>query len=265
MDLIDALILGLIQGLFEWLPVSSEGMTSLYMVAKGQTLTEAIPISIWLHTGTLLAAILYFRSDLKAIIKNIPDYLKRNKKNIDLNATTTFLIISTAATGIIGLPIMLYSLDNLSFSGTTATAFIGLLLIITGLLQKKAEQKKHTKKTATTIDSMIIGILQGFSAMPGLSRSGLTTSGLLLRKYDAKTALKLSFLMSIPAVLAAEIGLNLMEKITLDTNAMIAVAASFIVGYLSISSFINLAEKIRFYKFCIILGMISLIPLLLTL
>lgn len=264
MDITDTVILGLIQGLFEWLPVSSEGITSLYMVSKGYTLTEAIPISIWLHTGTLLAATLYFRNDLKTIIKNIPDYLKKNKKNKDTNSITTFLILSTITTGIIGLPILLYSLDKLNFSGTTATAFIGILLIITGLLQK-TQQKELTGKKITKLDSIIIGTLQGFSAMPGLSRSGLTTSGLLIRKYDAKRSLKLSFLMSIPAVLAAEIGLSLMGKIILDTNSIIAVAASFTVGYMTIASLIKVAEKIRFYKFCIILGIISLIPLLSTL
>lgn len=264
MDMTSALILGLIQGLFEWLPVSSEGMTSLYLTTKGYTLKESIPMSIWLHTGTLLAAAIYFRTDLKAIIKNTPDYLKRNKKNKYIDTITTFLIISTASTGLIGLPILIYSLDRLNFSGTTATAFIGLLLIITGLLEKKTSKKEYSKKTTTIKDSIIIGMLQGLSAMPGLSRSGLTTSGLLLRKYDAKRALKLSFLMSIPAVFAAEIGLSLMDMITIDTNTLTAAATSFAVGYMTIGALIKVAQKIRFYIFCILLGTLSLIPFLLS-
>ena len=262
MNITDAIILGIIQGIFEWLPVSSEGITSLYLIARDYTLQEAIPISIWLHTGTLLAATIYFRKDLKAILKNIPDYLK--KRPTPTTRITTFLIISTACTGIIGLPILLYSLDKLNFSGAHATAFIGILLIATGILQKNIPKNQKERKI-TTKDSIITGILQGFSAMPGLSRSGLTTAGLMLRKHSAKESLKLSFLMSIPAVLAAEIGLGLMNKITIDTNSLIAIAFSFATGYLTIGALIKFAQMVRFWKFCIFLGILSIIPYILTL
>lgn len=264
MDLTDAIILGIIQGFFEWLPVSSEGMTSLYLTMNNHSLKEAIPISIWLHTGTLLAATLYFRKDLKAILKNIPTYLKKSSKKTETDATTTFLIISTITTGIIGFPILLYSLDKLDFKGTEATAFIGILLILTGLLQRKTEKKEKKEKNITIKDSILIGILQGFSAMPGLSRSGLTTSGLLLRKYDSKKALRLSFLMSIPTIFIAEIGLNLMEIITIDTNSIIAITISFITGYMTIGILINFAQKISFSRFCILLGILSLLPFILN-
>jgi len=265
MNTTDAIILGIIQGIFEWLPVSSEGMTTLYLIAKNHTLEEAIPISIWLHTGTLLAAALYFRKDIISILKNMPAYLRRRTHNTDIGKTTTFLIISTAATAIVGFPILLYSLNKLNFSGTQATALIGILLILTGLLQKKSQKKDITEKKITIADSIIVGVLQGFSAMPGLSRSGLTTSGLLLRRYDAKKALKLSFLMSIPAVFAAEIGLGLMGRINIDTNSLIAITTSFAVGYLTIGALIRFAQKIRFWKFCILLGILSLVPYILTL
>ncbi len=144
MNITDAIILGIIQGIFEWLPVSSEGMTTLYLIARNYTLQEAIPISIWLHTGTLLAAAIYFRKDLKTILKNIPDYLK--KKPTQTTRITTFLIISTACTGIVGLPILLYSLDKLNFSGAHATAFIGILLIFTGIIQKNTKNNPKEKK-----------------------------------------------------------------------------------------------------------------------
>ena len=262
MNITDAIILGIIQGIFEWLPVSSEGMTTLYLIARNYTLQEAIPISIWLHTGTLLAAAIYFRKDLKTILKNIPDYLK--KKPTQTTRITTFLIISTACTGIVGLPILLYSLDKLNFSGAHATAFIGILLIFTGIIQKNTKNNPKEKKITIT-DSIITGILQGFSAMPGISRSGITTAGLMLRKHSAKESLKLSFLMSIPAVFAAEIGLSLMNKITIDINSLIAITISFITGYATIGALIQFAQKVRFWKFCIFLGILNIIPYLLTL
>jgi undecaprenyl-diphosphatase len=261
MDTTTAIILGAIQGLAEWLPISSEGMTSLYLTSKGMTLAEAIPLSIWLHTGTLIAATIYFRKDLKNIISDLPKYLKKEKT--ETKDITTFLILATLMTGIIGLPIIVLALDELNFAGSEATALIGILLIVTGLIQKKAEKKSKNEKPITKKDGMIVGTLQAFSALPGLSRSGLTTSGLLLGKYEANQALRLSFLMSVPAVLAAEIGLNLLDPITIDRYSIIMSATSFIIGYATISLMIKVAKKVRFSIFCILLGLFSIIPYLL--
>ncbi|RLG15874.1 MAG: UDP-diphosphatase [Candidatus Nanohalarchaeota archaeon] len=262
MNITDAMILGIIQGVFEWLPVSSEGMTSIYLLARDYTLQEAISISIWLHTGTLLVAAIYFRKDLKAILKSLPSYLK--KRPTPATSIITFLIISTACTGIVGLLILIYSLDKLNFSGAHATAFIGILLVITGILQKNMRNNQKEKKL-TVADGIIVGIMQGFSAMPGLSRSGLTTAGLIFRKHNAEESLRLSFLMSIPAVFAAEAGLGLMDKIVVDANSLVAIAISFVTGYVTIGALIKFAQKVRFWKFCVLLGILSIVPYILTL
>jgi undecaprenyl-diphosphatase len=259
MNIIDALILGIIQGITEWLPISSEGMVSLFLTSRGMPLNAAIPLAIFLHTGTLLAAAIYFRSEIRDILSDLPDHFKR--QDTGSKSVINFLIISTFFTGVVGLPVLLFSLNELDFNGKEAMAFIGVLLIVTGLLQKKGELTEIREKEITTNDSIIVGILQGFAAMPGLSRSGLTTSGLLLRKYDAGKSLRLSFLMSIPAVFVAEIGLGIMEQITFDGNSIIMVATSFIVGYLTIGALINITKRVRFSKFCILLGVLSILPL----
>jgi undecaprenyl-diphosphatase len=77
MDFVQAIVLAVIQGLTEWLPISSEGMSALVMINFfGKSLTEAVFLSAWLHTGTLLAAVVYFRSDIKAMIRNLPEYFR---------------------------------------------------------------------------------------------------------------------------------------------------------------------------------------------
>ena len=263
MELLEAIILGVVQGVFEWLPVSSEGINSLLMVNFfGKTLQDAAVFSIWLHTGTLFAAVVYFRDDVLKLARNFPTYVKNPRKSTEENRLTTFLVISTALTGIIGLPLFLFGIDKANISGAAATAFIGILLIFTGLLQKYS-RKSFEKKDITTGDSALVGGFQAFSVLPGISRSGITVSVLLLRNYDARSALKLSFLMSIPAVLAAEVGLAMLGRITLDVYSFVSVASSFVFGLLTIDVLLKVGGRINFGNFCIFLGVLSITAVLL--
>jgi undecaprenyl-diphosphatase len=256
-EFLEAIVLGMVQGVLEWLPISSEGINSLIMVNLfGKTFAEAAVYSIWLHAGTLLAAVIYFREEVLKLLKNLPLYVKSPKKDTDENRLTTFLIVSTALTGIVGLPILLLGVERANVSGASATAFIGLLLILTGLLQKYS--RRHSLKRSVTLeDSALVGSLQAFSVLPGISRSGITMSGLLLRKYEAHDALKLSFLMSIPAVLIAEVGLALLGKIIINAYSLLAVTISFVFGLLTIGILMEIAGRVNFGNFCIFLGLLS--------
>ena len=263
MEFIEAVILGVVQGVVEWLPVSSEGINSLIMVNFfGKTLEEAVVYSIWLHTGTLFAAVVYFRDDVYKLARNLPTYVKNPKKSTQENRLTTFLVISTIMTGIIGLPLLLFGIDKANLSGAAATVFIGILLIFTGILQKYS-RKAAEKNDITIKDSALVGGFQAFSVVPGISRSGITVSVLLLKKYDARSALKLSFLMSIPAVLVAEVGLALLGRITLDAYSLISVAISFAFGLLTIDALLKIGGRINFGNFCIFLGVLSITAVLL--
>jgi undecaprenyl-diphosphatase len=258
LEFLEAVVLGMVQGIVEWLPISSEGINSMIMVNFfGKTLAEATVYSIWLHTGTLLAAIIYFRAELLKLLKNFPSFVKNPKEGTDENRLTTFLIVSTVLTGIIGLPILLFGVEKANVSGGAATAFIGLLLIFTGLLQKYS-RKSSEKSDITLKDSALVGSLQAFSVLPGISRSGITTSVLLLRKYEAHDALKLSFLMSIPAVFVAEVGLALLGRMAFEAYSLLAVTISFVFGLLTIGILMKIAGRINFGNFCIFLGLLSL-------
>lgn len=260
MNLLEPVLLGIVQGITEWLPVSSEGMSSLIMVTLFEkSLQEAIFLSIWLHTGTLLAAMVYFRREVVGIIRNLPSY---NMKSMgDLNGITTFLIVATLVTAIIGGPLLVFGLGTMEFSGNHAMAFIGLLLILTGLLQRFSKKTGKLKKELKIRDAILVGALQAFAVLPGLSRSGLTTSFLLLEKYKAGDALRLSFLMSIPAVIVAEIGLGVLGKLSFDFYSAVALIFSFLFGLATIKILMEITEKINFGWFCIILGLISVMSI----
>ncbi|MEA1985418.1 MAG: undecaprenyl-diphosphate phosphatase [Euryarchaeota archaeon] len=264
LTLVEAIILGIVQGIAEWLPISSEGMTSLVMVnVFDMTLSEAIPFAIWLHIGTLLSATIYLRHEVMGILRELPDYVQSFSSGSSHDATITFLIISTVLTGIVGFPLMQFATGFTDFSGALATAFIGVLLIATGILQKVVSNGSIKKTLPQLSDSFIVGVAQGFAALPGVSRSGITVSALLLRKYEASEAIKLSFLMSIPTVLVAEVGIGLMGLVTVDRYAVVALFFAFVFGLLTIDMFLKVAERMDFSNFCIALGFLSILALLL--
>jgi len=258
---LDAILFGIIQGIFEWLPISSQGNLVLLMVSMfGYSVGEAISYSIFLHTGTMLAALVYFRKDILSILRSLPGYRVNYKEN---NGMISFLVLATIITGLVGFPIYMY-LKTTTFVGEVFIGLVGMALIFTGLIQKTVKGSgKNGLKNLNLKDSVLLGIAQGLSVIPGISRSGITVSSLLFRNYDSSSALKISFLMSIPAILIAEIGLGVMGGIpSLGIDKIITgLLFSFVFGMLTIHVLIKIAKKYAFWKFCIILGIIALIPL----
>jgi len=251
----EIIFFGILQGLLEWLPISSQGNLVLAMVGIfGYEPEKAITLSLFLHIGTLLVVLVYFRKEIKEI-------LIRFKGGQD--KIISFLFISSVVSGLVGLPFFLL-LTAPILTGEILIALTGLFLIITGILQKRVVSKElKEEKNITLKDSLLLGVAQGFSVIPGLSRSGITVSALLLRSYKVETALKLSFLMSVPAVLMAQIGIILFQGLPAITMAegMVGLSSAFFSGILSIHLFLKLARQIKFWLFCIVLGIIALIPL----
>jgi undecaprenyl-diphosphatase len=260
-----SIILGMIQGITEWLPISSKAMVSLAMIKffdSNIALSEAVYYSIWLHMGTLFAVALFYKNDLTALIKNLPRYFRDVTNPRGYNKLTTFLIVSTFCTGLVGAPLAVFGLRHFTFSGTIAIAFIGMLLIVTGILQSFARRRVSLNKSLAVKDAVLVGIMQGFAALPGLSRSGLTISTLLLRRYAARDALNLSFMMYIPAVLGAEIGLGILKGgLYFNVYSALAIVVAFIFGIFTIRILLTVAERINFSYFCILLGSLCVLAL----
>ena len=262
MDTLEAIILGLIQGIFEWLPVSSQGMASLVMINLFDTgFTEAVMIAIWLHLGTLIASVIYFRQEVIDIISKGIEIVKSPRgysiSREDLKLFN-FLLLATLTTTIIGGIIYLSALKRMTIAGSIATVIIGMMLIITGLLLLKIKNT-HKSKRMDLKDSLLVGALQGFAIIPGISRSGITTSGLLIKGYEPKKALTLSFLMSIPATTVAVTTMIVLEEFYFGASALIALAIALVFGLVTIKLLMKVAQKVNFGAFCIGFGILSII------
>lgn len=264
MDLLSAIVFGFLQGIFEWLPISSQGNIMGLLSFLGTNPQEALKLAIFLHIGTLLAATIYFRKEIQSILK---------WKNEDDKKIGKFLIISTIATGITAVPSFLILEELLGFGIAFALILIAVLLIITGLLQlknkketiqnknkiNKSEIKEIDSKKLIFWNSIFVGLGQGFSVLPGISRSGITTSILLFMNFKPEEAFRISFLMSIPAVLLGEIGYGLIKGFILTEFAIVALIVAFIIGFFSMNFLIKFAHKINFAYFCFILAIIYII------
>jgi undecaprenyl-diphosphatase len=248
---IETVLLGVVQGILEWLPVSSEGNLSLILVTfLGMSPTEAIGFTIFLHLGTGLAALLYYRNQVIEILRG---------STKDLSRFRLRLVVITGITGLVGLPLFL--LLNVSILyGETLLALTGLALIITGLLQKNRGRSFLRKYSHLSwAETATLGAIQGLSIIPGLSRSGITTSMLLLRGFSGEESFRISFLMSIPASFAAGFGLLLVENFEITPQALLALVVCAIVGVLTIGGLIELAERVSFWKLCVSLGALIII------
>lgn len=246
MDLIQAILIGALQGISEWLPISSQGQLMAIAIAFFNVSAEtALKYSVMLHAGTLLSAIVYFRKELFSL-------LKPEKRQL-----LWFLIIAVLSTAITGIPAYFFLKAVLGQSTAFFLLLIGFLLIATGLIQKKKVFRKG--KGLTKKNAFFLGIAQGFSALPGISRSGMTVSALLFEGFKPDEAFRLSFLLSIPSIAIAVLLFEAVEGFAVDFNAVIALIVSFLLGLLCIDLLLKAAKKISFSKFCFAFGIIYIL------
>jgi len=256
--MLEGFVLGIIQGVTEWLPVSSEGVLTLVgMKFFDKDLSSSVSMAVFLHMGTFLAALVYFRKDVRALFGKEKEQRKVLK----------FLILSTLVTGVVGVPLLFWGVNYFTeFSIGFLVGLIGLFLVITGLVQfKKNDGAFRRAGDLKTSDAFFLGGLQGMASLPGFSRSGLTIAGLLFRKFQDTEALRLSFLMSLSAVLCANIFFKLAGSgVNFGIISITALATAAITAFFMIHLLLKISRKINFGWFAISFGCLIVLGALLV-
>jgi len=252
--------LGAVQGVAEWLPVSSEGALALvwpWIRGSGAPFPEIIRYALFLHLGTAMAVALYFRSEWAHLFGGIRRF---NRAPEATRRVLGFLGLSTLISGLLGLLVLRFSISlatHLASGAKGLTLLIGGLLLVTAALQLKAGNRGlRTTSQLKISDGVWLGIAQGLAVLPGLSRSGMTVSVLMLRGMQDTVALRLSFLMSLPIVILG----NLLwpPSGAVPPGAWLAMAVACIVGMLTMHGLIRLSQRISFGAFVGAFGLLVL-------
>ena len=266
--MLEGIVLGAIQGVTEWLPMSSEGVIILvktYFFGGNEGLLELIGFALFLHLGTFLAAAWYLRDDVFALVKTA---LRPHRilQEGEIERMFRFLAIATLMSLLIGYPLLTWALpfaeQSIVVGTKVITAFVGVLLLGTAFAQWQAKRKKESgRKQVGDLehkDGVLLGVIQGFTVLPGFSRSGLTISALLLRGYSDSTALRTSFLMSLPAVLGGNVFFSLREGVYLSAPMVFGLFSSFLFGIFTMHILFRISHKVNFAYFVFFFGILTL-------
>lgn len=275
MNIIQAILMGIVQGLSEFLPISSSAhlvfTSNFYKVFKGieivQTSNEEVFFDIMVHLGTLIAVLIFFRKDIANILKAMWNAIKTKDWSDKEAKLGLFIAAGTVITVALALPI-----NEIAEKLVYTPSIVGILLFITGFAllyseykSKKIEDKKCEVDLKTSI---FIGIAQGLAALPGFSRSGWTIATGLFFGLDRVTAARYSFLLSIPIILGASmvyplIKIDVHEALNYNWSAIIfGTLVSAITGYICIKYFMKFISKFSlaiFGYYCLITGLITAI------
>ena len=258
MNLLEAIILGIIQGLTEFLPVSSSGHLELAKAILGDTSVpeESLTFTVVLHFATALSTLIVFRKEVAEIFRGLFQFTWNEEMKFSLK-----IIISMIPAVIIGL---LFEKQLESFFGGKIL-FVGIMLLVTAVLLLFADKAKNTNKEVSFSNSLIIGISQAIAMLPGISRSGATISTSVLLGIDRSKAARFSFLMVVPLIfgkiakdfLSGDINFQASEIAPISTGFI----AAFLAGLVACNWMIALVKKSKlsyFSIYCAIVGLIAI-------
>lgn len=290
MNLLESIIMGFIQGVTEFLPVSSSGHLAIFKQLFGMK-DAGITFDVLLHVGTLVAVFVAFWKDIWELIvngigilidvfKNIGTFFynfsrrrlltEKKRRYIEILNTpyrrfVMLVIVTTIPTGVMGV-----LFDDMIENASKALIIPGICLIITGILLLIADNMPSGDKDETNVsytNAFVVGVCQGMATLPGISRSGTTITACLVSKMDKSFAVKYSFIMSIPVILGAAIleVPDLSKEVTSGGDVfsyIIGTIVAAVVGYICIKTMLNVVRKQKFKGFayyCFIMGAVSII------
>ncbi|MBU2947871.1 undecaprenyl-diphosphate phosphatase [Zobellia uliginosa] len=258
METLDAIILGIIQGLTEFLPVSSSGHLELGKAILGDNSVpeESLLFTVVLHAATALSTIVVFRKDIWEIISGLLTFEWNEEAQFSVK-----IIISMLPAVFVGL---FFEEQLEAFFGGNVR-FVGFMLIITAVLLYFADKAKDTEKKVSFKNAFIVGISQAIAMLPGISRSGATISTSVLLGVDKTKAARFSFLMVVPLIFG-KIGKDLMSgDLNFDGGNNVAMGAGFIAAFVAglaaCTWMIQLVKKSKlsyFAIYCLIVGVIAI-------
>lgn len=258
MDLTDAIILGIIQGLTEFLPVSSSGHLELGKVLLGDTSVpeESLLFTVVLHFATALSTLVVYRKDVWEILRGL--FALKDNEGLQFSLK---IILSMVPAALVGL----FFEDELEklFSGNIL--LVGSMLLVTALLLFLADRAKTTHKNVSYSNSLVIGLAQAVAMLPGISRSGATIATSVLLGVDKQKAARFSFLMVVPLILG-KIAKDILSgelNFQADNIGVLSAGfvAAFVAGLLACTWMIRLVRNSRltfFAVYCVIVGSIAI-------
>ena len=258
MDIIEAIVLGVIQGLTEFLPVSSSGHLELAKAILGDTSVpeESLTFTVVLHFATALSTLVIFRKEVAEILKGLFQFKWNDQTKFSLK-----IIISMFPAVVVGL---LFEEQLEAFFGGKIL-LVGVMLLLTSTLLQLADKAKNTNKKVSFSNAVIIGVSQAIAMLPGISRSGATISTSVLLGIDRTKAARFSFLMVVPLIFG-KIGKDVLSgDINFQSSEMLPISAGFIAaflaGILACKWMIALVKKSKlsyFSLYCAIVGFIAI-------
>lgn len=259
MELIDSIILGIIQGLTEFLPVSSSGHLELGKAILGDESVpeESLLFTVVLHFATALSTIVIFRKDIWDIIKGLLAF--------EWNEDTQFtikIVLSMIPAAFIGFT---YESELASlFDGNIK--LVGFMLILTALLLYLADRAKNTNKKVSFKNAFVIGVAQAIAMLPGISRSGATISTSVLLGNDKSRAARFSFLMVVPLILGKITKDILSGELTYESENFTALSVGFLAAFISglfactwMIKIVKQSKLTYFSIYCALVGVIAII------
>lgn len=258
MEITDAIILGIVQGLTEFLPVSSSGHLELGKVLLGDTSIpeESLMFTVVLHFATALSTVVVYRKDVWEILSGLFAFKDNEELRFSLK-----IVLSMVPAALIGL-LFEAELEQF-FSGNIV--LVGSMLLVTALLLFLADRAKNTHKAVSFGNSFVIGIAQAVAMLPGISRSGATIATSVLLGVDKRRAARFSFLMVVPLILG-KIAKDLLSgdlNFRSDNIEVLGVGfiAAFLAGLLACTWMIRLVRnsKLTFFAvYCLVVGTIAI-------
>jgi undecaprenyl-diphosphatase len=258
-DYLDSLILGVIQGFTEFLPVSSSGHLELgkSLLGDNSLPKESMIFTVVLHFATALSTIVVFRKDIIEIIKELLKF--------ELNSNTQFvfkIIISMIPASLIGV----FFETELESLFSNNIVLVGVMLMVTGLLLILADRAHNTSKNVSVKTAFTVGVAQAIAMIPGISRSGATISTAVLLGIDKTKAARFSFLMVIPLIFGKIFkdifSGELNYESTQITSLAIGFIAAFVSGLLACTWMIRLVKNSQlkyFAYYCAVVGIIAIL------